>query len=113
PTSGNIVAMRRVDFLLPAMQISRLAAEDEGAADFGGPLIFAAYCAPREEPLGVSPMPDQRRGFFTPRNCRVGPESNVRFGSIAVSASENCPRVSKIIARRSSTSASQDWPLTA
>jgi len=24
-------------------------------------------------------MPDQRRGFFTPRNCRVGPESNVRF----------------------------------
>src|SRR5262249_5073265 len=65
------------------MQISRLAAEDEGAADFGGPLIFAACCAPREGPLGVSPMPDQRRGFFTPRNRRVGPESNVRFGSIA------------------------------
>jgi hypothetical protein len=49
---------------LPAMQISRLAAEDEGAADFGGPLIFAACCAPREGPLGVSPMPDKRAGFL-------------------------------------------------
>src|SRR5262245_47656665 len=34
-----------------------------------------------EGPLRVCPIPDQRRGFFTPRNRRVGPKSYVRFGS--------------------------------
>src|SRR5262249_33355644 len=33
-----------------------------------------------EGPLCVCPIPDQRRGFFTPRNRRVGPKSYVRFG---------------------------------
>src|SRR5262249_33913690 len=33
-----------------------------------------------EGPLRVCPIPDQRRGFFTPRNRRVGPKSYVRYG---------------------------------
>src|SRR5262249_17771387 len=57
---------------------SRSAAEDEGAAEFGGPLIFAACCAPRRAPRCQSDAQPTAR-VFTPRNCRVGPESNVRF----------------------------------
>src|SRR5262249_12722441 len=55
-------------------------------------LPSAAMSAPKEQcefptlpegPLRVCPIPDQRRGFFTPRNRRVGPKSYVRFGSKA------------------------------
>src|SRR5215510_912463 len=55
-------------------------------------LPSAAMSVPKEQcgfltlpegPLRVCPIPDQRRGFFTPRNRRVGPKSYVRFGSKA------------------------------